>query len=159
MPEERIEILLGEALNRRRATLCTAESCTGGLVASLMTDVPGSSAYMIGGIVAYANSVKLAVLNVNEQTLMEFGAVSAQTAAEMATHARALFGADYALSVTGIAGPGGGTPGKPVGLTFIGLAGPDGLLEIREHHWTGDRAANKYASADAALRLALAFLR
>jgi PncC family amidohydrolase len=145
---------LSTALLERGLTICTAESCTGGLVAHWLTDVPGSSAYLVGGIVAYDNRIKQGVLRVSERTLLDYGAVSEQTAAEMARNARDLFQADYAISVTGIAGPGGGTAEKPVGLTFIGLAGPDGLLVVERHIWQGDRAANKAASAAAVLRLA-----
>jgi len=158
MSNERAEILLGEILIRRTLTICTAESCTGGLIASRITDIAGSSAYMLGGIVSYSNAIKQGLLNVDEQVLIEHGAVSSQTAAAMAANARAIFGATYALSVTGIAGPGGATLTKPVGLTYIGLAGPQGLLEVRRFEWTGDRIANKQSSAEAALRLALEFV-
>ncbi|MDX1993306.1 MAG: CinA family protein [bacterium] len=154
----RLEAQVGERLKLRHATICTAESCTGGLVASLLTDIPGSSAYVLGGVVAYSNAVKHALLSVPDDILMEQGAVSAETAAVMASSARALFGADYALSVTGIAGPGGETPTKPVGLTYIGIAGPSRLLEIRRFVWKGDREANKRSSAEAALRLALEYV-
>ena len=108
-----------------------------------------------GGIVAYANQIKQRLLHVQEQTLIDYGAVSEQTAAEMAQGARRIFEADFAVSVTGIAGPGGGTVAKPVGLTYIGLAGKNGLLKVERHVWQGDRAANKKASAEAAMRLAL----
>ena len=132
-------------------TVCTAESCTGGLIASRITDIAGSSAYMLGGIVAYSNTAKQNLLNVRQGTLMAYGAVSEPTAAEMATGAKALFKADFAVSVTGIAGPGGGTPEKPVGLTYIGLAKSDGTVEVQRHVWEGDRIQNKMQSADAAL--------
>ena len=110
---------------------------------------------MQGGIVTYSNDAKMNFLQVREQTLFEHGAVSQATAAEMARGALALFGVDYALSVTGIAGPGGGTAEKPVGLTYIGLAGPGDLLRVERHVWAGDRVENKLASAAAALRLLL----
>lgn len=158
MTEHTLERLLGAALLARQATICTAESCTGGLVASRITDVPGSSAYMLGGIVAYANMIKHTLLHITEQMLADYGAVSPETAAAMATSARAVFGADFAISVTGIAGPGGGTPSKPVGLTYIGLSGANGLLEVRRFVWAGDRDANKKSSAEAALQLALDFV-
>ena len=154
-----LEVQLGEILTRRGLTICTAESCTGGLIAHRLTDIAGSSAYVLGGIVAYSNAIKQRLLHVSEQTLIDYGAVSEQTAAEMARGALAVFGADYALSVTGIAGPGGGTDEKPVGLTYIGLAGPDDLVVVERHVWSGDRGANKVASAEAALRLALSHIR
>ena len=146
---------VGAALAERGAWVCAAESCTGGLVLSALTDCPGSSAYVRGGIVAYSNDVKLNFLNVREATLIAHGGVSEATVAEMARGALALFGVDYALSVTGIAGPGGGTAEKPVGLTYIGLAGPGDLLRVERHVWPGDRLENKLASVAAALRLLL----
>lgn len=153
------EIVLGEILQQRGATISTAESCTGGLIAHRLTNIAGSSAYLIGGIVAYSNQVKQQVLGVQEQTLIDYGAVSEQTAGEMARGARAFLKTDYAVSVTGIAGPGGGTGEKPVGLTYIGFAGPAGLLEVERHIWTGDREENKEASAEAALQLAIRMLQ
>ena len=145
----------GAALAERGARVCAAESCTGGLVLSTLTDCAGSSAYVQGGIVTYSNDAKMNFLKVREATLIEHGAVSEATAAEMARGALALFGVDYALSVTGIAGPGGGTAEKPVGLTYIGLAGPGGLLRVERRVWPGDRVENKAASVAAALRILL----
>jgi PncC family amidohydrolase len=133
-------------------TVATAESCTGGLVADSLTDVPGSSGYVLGGIVAYDDRVKVAQLGVLAQTIAAHGAVSVQVARAMATGARERFGSTFAVSVTGIAGPDGGSEAKPVGLTYIGVAGPDGL-EVRRFGWTGDRRANKRDSARAALEL------
>lgn len=149
-----LEVLVGQRLKALGATVATAESCTGGLIANLLTDVPGSSAYVEGGVVSYSNAVKERQLGVSPETLTAYGAVSEQTAREMALGARALFGVDYAISVTGIAGPGGDTPTKPVGLTYIGVAWDDGV-EVERHVWSGDRVANKAASAEAALRLLL----
>lgn len=149
---------VAEQLTIKEMTVCTAESCTGGLIAHLLTNIAGSSAYMQGGIVAYSNLIKTTVLGVQHGNLMEYGAVSEQIAIEMASSARAMFSADYALSVTGIAGPGGGTPEKPVGLTYIGLAKPDGSVMVERHVWDGDRLANKQASAEAALKLLLSAL-
>lgn len=146
---------VGAALIARGKSVSAAESCTGGLILSALTDCAGSSAYVEGGLVTYSNEAKMRMLAVREDTLLRQGAVSEATAAEMALGARAIFGTDYALSVTGIAGPGGGTAEKPVGLTFIGLAGPDGLLHVERRVWDGDRAFNKIASAEAALRLLL----
>lgn len=150
--------LVGEALHKRNLTMCTAESCTGGLIASLLTDIPGSSAYMLGGVVSYSNEAKRSLLKVRQGTLMAYGAVSEPTAAEMAQGAQQIFGADYAISVTGIAGPGGGTADKPVGLTYIGIAKPDGSVSVQRHVWDGDRIQNKHASASAAFQLILADL-
>lgn len=153
-----LENQLGERLRIQQLTISTAESCTGGLIAHRLTNVPGSSAYLLGGVVAYANEIKQRILGVQFQTLLDYGAVSEETARQMALGAQALFGTDYALSVTGIAGPGGGSPEKPVGLTYIGLAGPEGVLVVQRHVWTLDREGNKKASADAALQLALDYV-
>ena len=150
-----LEEQVGAALTSRGLTVATAESCTGGLIASRLTDISGSSAYLLGGVVAYSNAIKMKLLNVDEQTLIDHGAVSEPTARQMAIGARTLIGTDYALSVTGIAGPGGGTAEKPVGLTYIGLAGPDGIVIVERRVWPHDRLGNKQASADAALELLL----
>ena len=146
---------VGAALIKRGGTVSAAESCTGGLLLSVLTDCAGSSAYVEGGAVTYSNEAKMRILDVREATLIAHGAVSEETAMEMANGALALFGADYALSVTGIAGPGGGSAEKPVGSTFIGLAGRDGLLRAQRHVWARDRIGNKVASVEAALRLLL----
>ena len=123
--------LVLELLRERGLTLATAESCTGGLVASRLTAIPGASDVFLGSVVAYSNSVKAAQLGVPEEMLATFGAVSAETAAAMAEGARERLGADVAVSVTGVAGPGGGTPEKPVGLVFIHAAGPQGERRLR----------------------------
>ena len=133
-------------------TVATAESCTGGLVADALTDVPGSSGYVLGGIVAYADSEKTGQLGVPIDLLAGHGAVSAQVARAMAIGARERLGATFAVSVTGIAGPDGGSQAKPVGLTYLGLATPAGV-DVRRFVWAGDRAANKRSSAVAALDL------
>lgn len=153
--DERLEARVGDALRVKGWTICTAESCTGGLIAHRLTNIPGSSDYVLGGVVAYANRVKQSLLHVRQGTLIAYGAVSEQTASEMAVGARELFGADIAVSVTGIAGPDGGSAEKPVGLTYIGLAGPNDLLVIQRHVWEGDREAVKNASAGAALQMVL----
>jgi PncC family amidohydrolase len=139
------------AIERRR-TVATAESCTGGLLAHVLTEIAGSSAYFLGGIVSYADDVKVGALGVPADVLAMHGAVSEPVAAAMAEGARARLGADLAASVTGIAGPGGGTPGKPVGLTFVAVADADGTTVLRRV-WGGDRSANKRSSAAAALAL------
>lgn len=151
----KLEQQVGEALKAKGWTIGTAESCTGGLVLHRLTNIPGSSAYVAGGIVAYSNPVKQSVLGVKQGTLIAHGAVSEQTAQEMALGARQLLKTDIAVSITGIAGPDGGTDEKPVGLTFIALAGPDDLLLVQRHIWDGDREAVKNASAEAALQLVL----
>ncbi len=136
----------------RSWTVVTAESCTGGLVVDSLTDVPGSSGYVLGGIVAYHDQVKADQLGVAGQTIAAHGAVSVQVARAMATGARDRFGSTFAVSVTGIAGPDGGSEAKPVGLTYIAVAGPAGV-EVRRFGWSGDRLANKRDSARAALDL------
>ena len=141
------------AMSRATAsTIATAESCTGGLVGHLLTEIPGSSEVFRGGIIAYADAVKIASLGVPGQTLASHGAVSAQTAVAMAEGARRVLGVDVAVSVTGIAGPGGGTAEKPVGLTYVAVADSLGHA-VQRFQWSGDRHANKLASAAAALDL------
>jgi PncC family amidohydrolase len=147
--EERLFLLLGEG---GRGTVATAESCTGGGVAARLTSVAGSSAYVLGGIVAYANEAKAALLKVDGEILRTRGAVSAECALAMARGARRAFGADWAISTTGIAGPGGGTARKPVGLVFLAVAGPTGE-RVAEHVFPGDRAAVTAAAVDGALRM------
>lgn len=141
---------LGDLLKARGQTVATAESCTGGLIGDLITDVPGSSVYFVGGAIVYANGAKQRLLGVSQATLQQHGAVSEVVAIEMAAGARRLFDADYALSATGVAGPEGGTPEKPVGLVYVGLAMREGAW-ARRHTWTGDRRDNKLQTAEAAL--------
>ncbi len=133
-------------LKAQGKTLAAAESCTGGLAAKLITDVPGSSAYFLGGVVAYSDPVKTKLLGVRAGTLKKYGAVSAECAREMAAGARKVFGSDYAFSVTGIAGPAGGTEAKPAGLVFFGLAGPRGSAVFRRQF----RGARSFVRACAA---------
>ena len=118
---------LVELLKARGLTCATAESCTGGGIGSAITAVPGASEVYLGGVVSYANAVKEGVLGVAAETLATVGAVSSETAAQMAEGVRRLMKADLAVSVTGVAGPGGGTPEKPVGLVWFGLASADGV--------------------------------
>jgi nicotinamide-nucleotide amidase len=151
--DERSTAELVVALLRERSlTLATAESCTGGLVAGRLTGVPGASAVFLGGIVAYSNDVKAAELDVPQETLREHGAVSAETAEAMARGARARLGADVAVSVTGVAGPDGGTAEKPVGLVFLHASGPTGDL-ARRLDVPGDRETVRLRSTVAALHL------
>ena len=147
---------LQRMLTERQLTICAAESCTGGLVCAALTDLPGSSEYFLGGIVTYANEAKVDQLGVPEATLRDFGAVSREVAEQMAQGVRRMFGADVALSVTGVAGP-GADGGKPAGLTFIGCIA-DGKVEVRQYNWIGGRASNRAASVEAALALALEIL-
>lgn len=135
----------------RQLTLAVAESCTGGLVAATITEIAGSSGYFRGGVVAYANEVKTALLDVPAEMLVAHGAVSAQVARAMALGVRERLGVTLAASVTGVAGPDGGTVEKPVGLTYIGLADA-GMADVRRFVWAGDRAANRHDSVRAVLR-------
>ena len=154
--EELVE-LAGDVQARCLASgvrLAVAESCTGGLVQHLLTEVPGSSAYLLGGVVSYADRVKAAVLDVDPDALARHGAVSAQVAVAMAEGVRALLAADVGLAVTGIAGPEGGSEAKPVGLTYVAVADRDGH-EVRRFVWGGGRSENKRCSAEAVLRLLL----
>lgn len=154
MPEP-LEIQLNQLLAERGApTLATAESCTGGSVASKIASVAGSSAYYLGSVVSYSNEVKHNVLGVSWPVLEERGAVSAECARAMAIGVRKAIGSDIAVSTTGIAGPAGGTPRKPVGLVYIGIATPT-WLEAFEFHFEGDRARVIEQSVQHALALLL----
>ena len=141
----------------RGLTLATAESCTGGMVAARLTDVAGSSDVFLGGVVAYSNEMKQAQLGVPEDVLAAHGAVSAETAAAMARGARERVGADVAVAVTGVAGPGGGTPEKPVGLVYAHAAGPDGERSV-EFNLRSDRDAVRRRATTTALHLVRALL-
>ena len=127
-------------------TVALAESCTGGMVAAALTALPGSSGYFVGGVVSYADEAKRDLLGVDPAILDAHGAVSAQVAMAMAVGARARFATDLAASVTGIAGPDGGSDAKPVGLTYVGVADSAGV-DVRRVVWPGDRAANRHDSA------------
>jgi PncC family amidohydrolase len=152
-----LEETIGQLLTAHQLTLAVAESCTGGLIGHRLTNIPGSSTYFLGGVVAYAYEVKERVLGVSHATLYDYGAVSEQTAREMARGVRRALGTDVGLSVTGIAGPGGGLPGKPVGLTWIALSARN-VERARDFIWDGDRASNKAQSAEAALELLREYL-
>lgn len=147
---------LRKLLRERRLTITAAESCTGGLVCAALTALPGSSDYFLGGLVTYANRAKVTQLGVDAATLDRVGAVSQEVAEQMARGVMALFGADVALSVTGIAGPGAEGP-KPAGLTYIGIAFED-RVKVQEFHWTGDRSSNRAASVAAAIQMAVEIL-
>ena len=151
------EITVGNYLRARGLTLVAAESCTGGLIGSRITDVPGSSEYFLGSIVAYAYPSKVALLDVSWNTLNTFGAVSRETVIEMARGARNHLKGDIAISASGIAGPGGGTPDKPVGTTWIGLVSTDGVW-AKEFRFSGNREQNKASAATEALKMVLAYL-
>ena len=165
--QERLGAVLGDALYSRDAsvdevvagallaagqTVAVAESCTGGGLGARLTDRPGSSAYVRGGVISYDDEVKRSVLGVDPEVIRLHGAVSEECAREMAEGVRRLVGSDWALSVTGIAGPGGGTPDKPVGLVYVGRAGPDGAV-VEELRLRGDRARIRERSVAMALHL------
>lgn len=143
-----------QLLGERGLTLATAESCTGGLLGHVLTEIPGASQWYVGGIVSYSDRLKRDELAVPPATLERHGAVSAQTSVAMADGARRRYGAALAVSITGIAGPDGGTDAKPVGLTYIAVADEAGH-DCRRHQWHGDRHANKLDSVAASLELLL----
>ncbi len=152
-----LEVIVGRLLKQRGLKLAVAESCTGGLIGHRITDVPGSSAYYQGSITAYSYEIKELILHVQHDTLCRYGAVSEQTVQEMARGVRCAFRADIGLAVTGVAGPGGGMPEKPVGLVYIALTAPDGEW-VERHVWGHDRWENKACSAEAALNLLFRYL-
>src|SRR5512140_3335129 len=154
----RLEEQVGAMLRERGLKLATAESCTGGLVASRITDVAGSSDYFLGGIVAYAYEAKVEVLKVSWDALRAYGAVSSETVLEMARGACRALSADIAISVSGIAGPGGGLPNKPVGTTWFGLVAPEGAWSFLRQ-FEGYRLQNKLQASEAALELLMQYLR
>ena len=156
--EKPLEVLVGELLTVHGLRLATAESCTGGLIGHLLTNVPGSSRYYIGSITAYANEAKSRLLGVHLETLVKYGAVSSETVIEMASGVRKVLEADIGISVSGIAGPGGGTPEKPVGTVWIGLSTPQ--VEFSRHYLLpGDRLAVKELTAQAALSMLVEHLQ
>lgn len=150
----RAEVAVGRLLTARGETLVLAESCTGGMAAERVTRVPGSSVYFLAALVTYADEAKRRFLGVSAKLLREKGAVSRECAEAMARGARRQTGADWAVSVTGIAGPGGGTKTKPVGTVYIGLAGPSGVV-ARKYRFTGGRAEIRRRSATRALETLL----
>ncbi len=141
-------------MNAKGMTLATAESCTGGLIAAALTAIAGSSSVVMAGFVTYSNVAKQKMVGVRAESLAHHGAVSAEVARQMAEGARDRAGVSLALSCTGIAGPGGATPGKPVGLVFIGCARDGAATQVERHVFPGDRAAVRAATVAAALDLA-----
>ena len=171
--EKPLEVLVGELLRRRGLRLAVAESCTGGLIGHRITNIPGSSTYYVGSVTAYAYEAKVRLLGISWGTLERYGAVSQETALEMARGVRLALAADVGLSVTGIAGPGGGMPEKPVGLVWIGLSSTStrehsvvteaievqsGYEKAWSYLWKGDRLQIKEQSAEQALRLLVNYL-
>ncbi|MBC8506075.1 MAG: CinA family protein [Anaerolineales bacterium] len=157
MSEVPLEIAIGKMLRQRGLRLAVAESCTGGLIGHRITNIPGSSTYYMGSVTAYAYEAKVRLLGVKWKTLEEFGAVSEQVVSQMAQGVRRALAADIGLSVSGIAGPGGGTEDKPIGLTWVGLSAVN-HEETREFIWDGDRLFNKEKSAEATLQLLVEYL-
>lgn len=157
MVEDKIEVEIGRWLKRQGLKLATAESCTGGLIGHRITNIPGSSEYFLGGVVSYAYEAKVKLLGVRWDTLQKFGAVSRETVIEMAAGVRGVLAADISIAVSGIAGPGGGMPTKPVGYTWIGLSAA-GVEFARSYYFAGERAQIKEQAAEQALRLLLEHL-
>ena len=147
-----LEETIGNLLRERKQTLATAESCTAGLLAGRITDIPGSSDYFDRGVVTYSNRSKTELLGVPEDTIEKYGAVSKETAEAMALGIRRKAGVDYGVSVTGVAGPGGGTKEKPVGTVFIAVASADGIVS-RKFSMARDREINRRRSVYAALEM------
>jgi len=145
-----IEEIVGQLLTEHGSTIATAESCTGGMISQRLTNISGSSRYFPGGIIAYSNAVKVRELNVSETLLATHGAVSAEVACAMASGVRERFHSDYGLSVTGIAGPTGGTKEKPVGLAYMALAGANGC-DYEKHLLDGNRAMIRFHCSQLAL--------
>ena len=150
MEQASIENKVAELLLKKGLTLAIAESCTGGLLGHRLTNVTGSSGFFMGGVTAYSYSAKETVLKLERRALETYTSVSKEIALEMALAVKMLFASDCALAITGIAGPGGEKPGKPVGLTFIGLVTPT-ASHWQKHIWQGNRESNKQQSVTAAL--------
>jgi nicotinamide-nucleotide amidase len=156
--DKKMEVIAGEELRKRGLTVGTAESCTGGAIASLIISVPGSSEYFTGSVVSYSDSVKIKVLGVSKNGLKTFGAVSGQTVEQMAQGALRVLGCDYAIATSGIAGPGGGTDTKPVGTVWIAVANSEKVVS-KEYHFTKERKQNIARAANVALMLLVKELR
>lgn len=149
-----MEVELGKILTEKKLTIACAESCTGGLLTSRLTDVAGSSNYLQGSIVSYSNAVKNSVLKVKAETLEKFGAVSEQTARQMSNNVRELFKTDIGVGVTGIAGPGGGSLEKPVGTVYISVSNSDNVI-VKKFNFIGSRSEIKNQSCDAAIKMVM----
>jgi nicotinamide-nucleotide amidase len=145
-----LEVVVGGLLRERHATVAVAESCTGGMLGARLTVTPGSSEYFVGGFITYSNALKHELLGVSAETLERFGAVSPETAEAMAAGARQRTGATYAVSITGVAGPDGGSAEKPVGLVYLAIAGPDGAA-VMQRRFAGDRERIRVFTTQAAL--------
>lgn len=152
-----IEHILGELLTRQKKTLAIAESCTGGLVASLVTDAPGSSVYFMGGITAYSNQSKIDILKVPERIIQEEGVVSRTCAVTMAQNIRAIFRADIGVGLTGIAGPQGGSTQKPIGSVYIAVTNGEKTI-CKLFRFEGDRIQVKEKAGETSLRMVKEFL-
>lgn len=152
-----MEDVVGQLLSERQLTIACAESCTGGLLTSRLTDVPGSSAYVMGSVVSYTNEVKESLLGVEAEVLRRVGAVSEETACQMAQGVRQRIGTDIGVGITGIAGPGGGTPEKPVGLVYIAVAGKKGTV-VKKNIFSGTRRQVKYRTTQTALDMVRHFI-
>jgi nicotinamide-nucleotide amidase len=150
--DDLLEEVVGKLLSEKNHTLSTAESCTGGLLASLVTDISGSSKYFLGGVNVYSNESKVNILKINNNLLLTKGAVSEETAVQMAVNARKIFNSDFALSITGIAGPEGGSEEKPVGLVYIGFASAEKQY-AKKFLFGQRRDNNKLRSAKMALEI------
>jgi len=154
----RTEKVIGRLLAGSGLKLAVAESCTGGLIGHRITSIAGSSDYFAGGVIAYSNEVKVRVLGVQRAVLSKHGAVSGQVALQMAEGVMRLTGTDVAVAVTGVAGPGGGSVKKPVGLVFIAVAGGGGRKQVRRFRFSGSRAQVKMAASQAALGMLIDLL-
>jgi len=148
--DELLEVIAGKMLQNKGMTVALAESCTGGLVMKRLSDIPGSSEYFLGGIVSYSNEIKINLLGVSRDIIEAFGAVSEQTARSMASGIKRLTSSSIGVGITGIAGPAGETPQKPVGLVYIALAA-DSKVICHKYNFTGDRKDVRSNAADAAL--------
>ena len=155
---DELPAIIGKILAERKMTIAVAESCTGGLLGKMITDIPGASAYFLGGVIAYANAIKMKLLHVPSETLENYGAVSEQTAVSMAEGVRKLTGADIGVSITGIAGPDGGTAEKPVGLVLVGISAV-GRSEVKQFKYGLSRERTRNRSAYAALDMVRRFLQ
>jgi nicotinamide-nucleotide amidase len=156
--DEPAEVITGVLARQLNVHLAVAESCTGGLISHLLTNVPGSSEYFLGSVISYANQAKIHLLDVKPETLAVYGAVSRETVLEMARGVRQILSADIGISVSGIAGPGGNTPDKPIGTIWIGLS-VDGMDRTWHFHFAGQRQEIKRQAAEMALSLLVDYLK